>query len=330
MFQTLIIDISGDMRSSDGKKDLISERLKAIDKFSKEHSDLKLKIFIPRNYGLIGYVNNNKTVEIILKENSIRSALRCLNEEGNAIFISAGDTGNIVINASSEKILGKLNPSAEPVLITEYPKINGSLILLDVGGTVEYANQESVYTAALYGKTISQILYGKTSIALLNIGCEENKGGIIMEKNRKFLAERFGSDFYGNIEPHEVILQDCPVNVLLTSYFVGNIHIKDHESVFKLLIGKISNSQSHMILKWIFLAMFGLLYKGPWKTLNWKLYSGAYLAGLKKPILITHGRSDKTAFYNALKRAIDHKTEKIFKEIESTIKYFDKNKTTTS
>jgi len=311
MSDNIIVELSGD-------EDKLAERLKAIQNFAMEDLKRTIHIFLKKEVGfdvLLPIINIKK----YYSAKPIPASLKLLGESDDAVYLSAGDTRKIALH--SQIIIKTAFPEIHPILANTFPKVNGHFIFLDIGASLWPDDKNLFPWIAFAGRSIAELLYKKVKMGLLNIGEEYGKGGEKMEKIRISLLRLFKDEFIGNIEMHNAIKSD--INLLVTSGFLGNLTIKTFEGTVRTMKEKTTKGRFKKFTDFSFKALF----KFCWNELYWKNYSGAYLLGFKKPILVTHGASDATAFYNALKRACDPATQKIFEKVNNdplTKKYFEK------
>lgn len=230
----------------------------------------------------------------------------------NCTLVSAGDTRIMVVN--SIKYIGKINNHNRPVLAGTFPTAKGLLIYGDLGAIAKnnFNERRCIWTGLLL-KELAQAYHDTYLLALQNIGEEEKKGGIDKENQRLLLKEYFGNKFFGNLEMHH--LSKFRVNVLIADAVEANNCIKMFAGTQNDMYIK---TKKH-ILSPITKISFKILYALCWQDLDWRKYSGAYLLGVSQPVIVTHGRSDKFAFYHSLKRGLENRTHKIYRNIKENL-----------
>ena len=91
------------------------------------------------------------------------------------------------------------------------------------------------------------------------------------------------------------------VNVIVTDGFTGNIALKTAEGTANFITSELKNALSSSLIGKI----SGLLniknLKKFKKKLDPRLYNGAILLGLDKPVIKSHGSTDEVGFANSLK-----------------------------
>jgi glycerol-3-phosphate acyltransferase PlsX len=227
-------------------------------------------------------------------DSSLNVAMRMLAQGEVDAVISAGNTSAIV--ASAKHYVELLPGLRRPALAVSLPTETGRPVLLDAGahaqaGTVHLA--QSAALAHIYLKVTQGL--DQPRIGLLNIGREPGKGTSAVQ--RAFaLIKRSGLNFIGNIEPNDLFsgLTDS----VICEGFVGNIILKMYEGISDGLIRKLSKKieqcgdESREDLSRI-LEDFERSY-------HYSHVGGAPLLGVKKTVVVAHGRSNSTAINSAI------------------------------
>ena len=94
---------------------------------------------------------------------------------------------------------------------------------------------------------------------------------------------------------------DGAVNVIVTDGFTGNIALKTAEGTANFITSELKAAMSSSILGKLssFLNLKNL--KKFKNKLDPRLYNGAILLGLDKPVIKSHGSTDEIGFANSLK-----------------------------
>lgn len=306
----IIIDCSGDI-------DQLQGRVDAVDLFHEKHPENALIVILPEGLEKIrlGKLDDGY-VHIEVSKRPVSQTFRALKEHSNSVIVSSGNTSEVVTYAWRRAKL--IHPDKFLAIITELPKIGGKLIYGDAGARIT-EDVEGIVWSAVLGFLVAETLYHlspiQIRIGLLNIGEEQNKGGKILSVASSILKELFDSSYIGNVEIHDAISGKKPVDVLATYGLLGNASLKALEGGVELIRHEVSSVCSDN--SW--LSLYGLLFKISSKRLlrrlSWKDYNGAYLLGVKDPVIIAHGRSDSHAFYSALLKAVDPRTFAIYDSI---------------
>lgn len=214
------------------------------------------------------------------------------------VFLSAGNTGAIL--AFSIRNLKRLNGIKRPGIAVILPESLRNIVMIDMGANADCQPQHLLGFARL-GMALSKNLLGKSDplVGLLNIGSEASKGDQLRKESYQLLENELGASFFGNIEAHEIF--SSPVNVVVTDGFTGNVVLKLLEGTFGFIKKhlKMSFSRANTFQK-AALALTKGLISDAFSDFAYQKYGGALLLGLEKPVIISHGRSDSEAIYNAL------------------------------
>ena len=94
---------------------------------------------------------------------------------------------------------------------------------------------------------------------------------------------------------------DGDVNVIVADGFTGNIALKTAEGTSNFIISELKKALSSSVIgKFSSLINYNNLRKFKNK-LDPRLYNGAILLGLDKPVIKSHGSTDSIGFANSLK-----------------------------
>ena len=91
------------------------------------------------------------------------------------------------------------------------------------------------------------------------------------------------------------------VNVIVTDGFTGNIALKTAEGTANFIIRELKNTMTSSLLGRISSLLNIRNLKKFKKRLDPRLYNGAILLGLDKPVIKSHGSTDAIGFSNSLK-----------------------------
>src|SRR5690554_3657271 len=145
---------------------------------------------------------------------SVAVGFNLLKEGDIDTFASAGNTGAMLVGAmfSVKTIPGVIRPA----IATNVPKIkNGSGLLLDVGANSDCKPEMLAQFGQLGSLYLEHVIGIKNpSVALLNIGEEEEKGNILTQATYPLLKNNPKINFLGNIEGRDVF--DDRYDVIVT------------------------------------------------------------------------------------------------------------------
>ena len=256
------------------------------------------------------------------KDASLCLAMKaCKNGEADAC-VTSGPTQCVVVGAH---LIVRRLPQMERVALCPFvPNMDGHpRLLLDVGANVEL-RKEHLGSLAIFASVVSKEVLGvkEPKVGLLNIGAEPGKGREIDKEAYYYLQDLEGINFYGNVEPTEMV--DCPADVVVTDGFTGNICLKSIEgtakNMGKMLTQEIKSSLAGKI-GYLFMRKNLKRFK---ERMSTKKVGGAMLFGLSKVVVKAHGNSDPESYFNAIRLAkemvendvINKVVEKLPKEAE--------------
>ncbi len=250
------------------------------------------------------------------KDSSIVKALNLVKSGECEGVISAGSTGAFL--AGCTLIVGRIKGVERPALSPIMPGRYGKFMVVDSGANVDCKPQYLVQFAKM-GKIYYESVFGtkNTSVGLVNIGVEEEKGNELTKATYQLLKEE-DFNFVGNIEPRDVPKGE--VNVLVTDGFVGNTVLKMYEGSASAILGMIKDAiySSSVISK-----MGALLLKPVIKNLmvkfDYKEVGGAPFLGVNGICIKAHGSSDGKAFKNAIRQTKIFSDKEILDKIKAEI-----------
>ncbi len=234
------------------------------------------------------------------KDTSMWLAIDSLKNNLAHAIVSAGNTGALFL--ISKLNLRMIENIDKPALSALWPSKKGMNIVLDLGANIECSSKNLV-DFSIMGSALHKALFekNKTVVALLNIGSEELKGNAVIKDTYQILNEKKYPlfDFAGYIEGNNIM--EGNVNVIVSDGFTGNIALKTAEGTSNFIISELKKAlTSSLIGKISSLINFSNL-KNFKNKLDPRLYNGAILVGLDKPVIKSHGSTDSIGFANSLK-----------------------------
>ena len=234
------------------------------------------------------------------KDTSLWLSIESLKHDEAHAIVSAGNTGALFL--ISKLNLNMIENIDKPALSALWPSRKGMNVVLDLGANIECSSKNLV-DFSIMGSALHKALFDKENInvALLNIGSEELKGNAVIKETYQLLNENNYSlfRFKGYIEGNNIM--DGDINVIVADGFTGNIALKTAEGTSNFIISELKKAlSSSLIGKISSLINFKNLnlFK---KKLDPRLYNGAILLGLDKPVIKSHGSTDSVGFANSLK-----------------------------
>lgn len=251
------------------------------------------------------------------KKASICVASRLVKEGRADAVVSAGSTGAQLVTGLFE--IGRLRGIKRPAIATTLPTLTGTKILVDAGANTE-VTVKNLEQFALMGYYFAKALKKEKKdiqVALINNGTEYTKGTPLTQEAYQVLKNNPKIPFYGNIEGNNILTS--PVDVLVCDGFTGNIVLKTCEGaakgLFKALVDTINTS--------IRFKLGALLLKPGLKNImgkyNSKAIGGSPLLGLNGISIVCHGNSDKEAFSNGIKLAVQCVDNDLVNQIKQSI-----------
>ena len=234
------------------------------------------------------------------KDTSLWLAMESLKKGESDCVVSAGNTGALFVIAKLN--LEMITNIDKPALSALWPNKNGMNVVLDLGANIE-CNEKNLIDFSVMGSALHKSLFENeiSKVALLNIGSEEIKGNTIIKNTYQALNDKKNNlfEFSGYIEGNHIM--DGDVNVIVTDGFTGNIALKTAEGTANFITSELKKSMtSNFIGKFSSLLNIKNLKKFKNK-LDPRLYNGAILLGLNKPVIKSHGSTDAIGFANSLK-----------------------------
>ena len=234
------------------------------------------------------------------KDTSMWLSIESLKNQQSDAIVSAGNTAALFVIAKLN--LNMIEKIDKPALSALWPNKDGMNIVLDLGANVE-CNEKNLVDFSLMGAALHKSLFENedAKVALLNIGSEEIKGNNIIKNTYQILSEKKNSlfEFNGYIEGNQIM--DGKVNVIVTDGFTGNVALKTAEGTANFITSELKKALNSSLLGKISALLNIKNLKNFKNKLDPRLYNGAILLGLDKPVIKSHGSTDEIGFANSLK-----------------------------
>lgn len=234
-------------------------------------------------------------------DSSMRIAVdRVAAGEGDAV-VSAGNSGAML--ATALFVLGRLPGIERPAIVTVLPTPSGPLVLCDAGANVEPKPAQLAQFAVL-GAAYDRVVHGRTRprVGLLSNGAEPGKGTPLTRDAHALLSAAAGAfQFVGYVEGSDLFRG--VVDVIATDGFTGNIVLKTCEGIAEGLFGLVRQELDKTPRARLGAAFVAPALRDLAKRIDYSEIGGALLAGVTKPAVIAHGRSDATAICSAIRAA---------------------------
>ena len=254
------------------------------------------------------------------KNSSMVVGLRMLAEEKGDAFVSAGSTGALLTGATLivKRIRGIRRAAMAPSMPT---KAGHKVTICDCGANAE-CTPEFLLQFGLVASAYAKYTLGieNPRVGLLNIGTEDSKGTSLQKAAYALLTEASEKgllNFVGNVEARAVPLGE--VDVVVCDGFNGNVLIKSIEGTAMFMGSMIKK----MFKKNLGSKIGYLLCKSGvgdmMKLLDSREIGGTQFLGIKKPVIKAHGNSDRLAFRNAVKQAMNAANSNFTEQLEKDL-----------
>ena len=250
------------------------------------------------------------------KDSSLVVAMRLVREGKADALVSAGSTGAVLVGG--QLVVGRLKGIKRPPLAPFIPTTKGFSLLIDCGANVD-ARPEHLVQFAQMGSIYYENVMGKKNptVALLNIGTEEEKGNQLVKDTKPLMKECKNINYIGSVEARELV--SGAADVIVCEAFVGNVVLKFFEGLALTLFrslkeGLMSSTRTKLGALLVKPALKGL--KNQFDTSS---QGGAPLLGLKGLVVKAHGNSSSKEIEIALKQCISFKKQKINEKIKESI-----------
>jgi glycerol-3-phosphate acyltransferase PlsX len=229
------------------------------------------------------------------KRSSLCQGIQYLHEKKIDAFISAGNTGALLLAAKTKlKTLPRID---RPALLTLLPTHKKEVAVLDVGANLSLKSHHILQFAAM------GIAYQKSrgiehpTVGLLNVGTEAIKGTPQVREAYSKL-ETLNRDrpiFLGNIEGKDVFRGN--IDVLVTDGFTGNVFLKTAEGLAAFILKELEQRtfKSSTSLRYEISSLKDRLYVAE--------HPGAILCGVEGVVVKCHGDVTPTKFMSSIKGA---------------------------
>jgi phosphate acyltransferase len=250
------------------------------------------------------------------RDSSMRIASRLVHDGEADGFVSAGNTGAVMVTA---KLVQTMLPGVDrPALASAFPTLKGKpVVVVDVGANVD-CNPNMLAQFAVMGDIYSRVIFRteRPRVGLLSIGEEEHKGNDLTRAATPLL-KALPINFIGNVEGRDIYAGDT--DVIVCDGFIGNVALKVSEGLVDMVYKMLRESLEATITRKIGYVLARTAFKEFKKRVDYAEYGGAPLLGVKGVCIITHGRSNANAMKNAIRVAAEFAEGKINERIEAEL-----------
>lgn len=250
------------------------------------------------------------------KDSSLVVAMRLVREGKADALVSAGSTGAVLVGG--QLVVGRLNGIKRPPLAPFIPTTKGFSLLIDCGANVD-ARPEHLVQFAQMGSIYYENVMGKKNptVALLNIGTEEEKGNQLVKDTKPLMKECKNINYIGSVEARELV--SGAADVIVCEAFVGNVVLKFFEGLALTLFGSLKEGLMSSTRTKLGALLVKPALKGLKNQFDTSSQGGAPLLGLKGLVVKAHGNSSSKEIEIALKQCISFKKQKINEKIKESI-----------
>lgn len=272
----------------------------AIEAELKRHSTQGTHIRIEPSQDVIGMEESPAQACRQKPDSSMMVAARLVAHGKAEAVVSAGNSGATMTAAlwHMHRLPGVLRPAITAIM----PTLKGFCVVTDVGANVD-CKPKHLLQFAIMGSQFAQHIFNRPSprVGLLSIGEEPSKGNELTLAAAELFTKYMPDTFIGNVEGRDI--PKGMADVVVCDGFVGNVVLKFAEGMAEAVVHLIRDEvNAHALAK-----LGGLLLRGSLKAVHKKIdyseYGGAPLLGVNGVCIVSHGKSDPKAIYNAIRVA---------------------------
>lgn len=296
-----------------GYENNICEAIKASRRFIKKNPNVKI-ILVGNKEFIIPHLKFDNEFEIyhaeqeikqddtILslrqkKDSSMQRAINLVNEGVADGVLSAGNSAVYVF--LTYQTFGLMTGVNKIGFIPYVPSFKGNgFNIVDVGASID-CNAIDIYNFAIMGSITAQTRgISNPKIGLLNIGTEKHKGFEWHREVDAKLKDNKSINYVGFVESKNLL--EGVVDVIVADGYTGNILLKTLEGTSKSIMYYLLSKYK----KWY--NFFGFIFSLPVllafkKKFDYKNNAGAFVLGVNKIAVKTHGSADQKQFYSSLR-----------------------------
>src|SRR5512139_946087 len=236
-------------------------------------------------------------------DSSMRVAVTRVHDGKADAVVSAGNSGAML--ACAVFVMGRLSGVERPAIVTVLPTPSGPLVLCDAGANVEpkasmlaqFGVLAAAYDRAVHGRE-------RPRLGLLSNGAEPGKGTVLTRDAHELLAAAATTgafQYVGYVEGSDLFRG--VVDVIATDGFTGNIVLKTCEGIAEGMFGLVRQELDKTPRARLGSTLVAPALRELAKRIDYTEIGGALLAGVTKPAVIAHGRSDAAAIASAIRAA---------------------------
>ena len=250
-------------------------------------------------------------------DSSMRVAVeRVVAGHGDAV-VSAGNSGAML--ACAVFAMGRLPKVERPAIVTVLPTPSGPVVLCDSGANVEPKASQLAQFAVL-AAAYDRVVHGRERprVGLLSNGGEVGKGTQLTRDAHELLVHMGdGFQYIGYVEGSDLFRG--VVDVIATDGFTGNVVLKTCEGIAEGMFGLVRQELERTPLARLGSALVAPALRGLAKRIDYTEIGGALLAGVTRPTVIAHGRSDANAICSAIVAAARFAERKLPEQLANAL-----------
>lgn len=250
------------------------------------------------------------------KDSSIVVGMNMVKQKEADAFVSAGSSGAILVGG--QVIVGRIKGVERPPLAPLIPTERGVSLLIDCGANVDARASHLVQFAQMGSIYMEHVMGIKNpTVAIVNIGAEEEKGNALVKETFPLLKECPGINFIGSIEAREI--PHGGADVIVSEAFVGNVILKLYEGLGDTLLKKVKGGMMVNLRSKIGALLVKPALKETLKSFDASKYGGAPLLGLNGLVVKTHGNAKRTEVCNSIIQCVTFKEQGINEKIRESL-----------
>jgi glycerol-3-phosphate acyltransferase PlsX len=250
-------------------------------------------------------------------DSSMRVAVAQVADGRADAVVSAGNSGAMLACALFG--LGRISGIDRPAIVTVLPTPSGPLVLCDAGGNVE-PKASALAQFGVIGAAYDRIVHGRRRprVGLLSNGAEPGKGTALTREAHALLSAVRGELHYiGYVEGSDLFRG--AVDVIATDGFTGNVVLKTCEGIAEGMFGLVRQELEKTSLARLGGALVRPALRGVARRIDYTEVGGALLAGVVRPVVIAHGRSDATAIASAIRAGATFAERRLPEQLEAVL-----------
>jgi len=217
--------------------------------------------------------------------------------------VSAGNTGALMAIA---KLQLKMAAGMDrPAIVASWPTLQGRTAVLDVGANIQ-CDAERLVEFAIMGAAFHHAVHGsqRTTVGLLNVGSEEEKGRDEVRFANRILRETtLNFDYRGFVEGDDIA--KGTVDVVVTDGFTGNVALKTAEGLARFVRAELRRGFSSGPFARLGAAIASQALRRMAERFDPSTINGGPFLGLNGIVVKSHGGADARGFATAIGLAAD-------------------------